>query len=221
MTVKFTKPDELFNKEMGTSAGGIVEKAYVREGRRGQVRLGHERDGQRAVQADELEVGQRDRARGQPGYWDPNLQPKVQKVTLKFITDTSTITSALLSGEIDGAYEVPPTSIPALKSAPNGKLYFGPSLSVSEIAISNPKGPMGNPQLRKALSMAIDRPGHRREGLQRRGRRQQDPHAADGLGPRGDRRLQAGVRRAARPDSPTSTAPSRSSPARRAPTSRW
>ena len=81
----------------------------------------------------------------------------MQKVTLKFITDTSTLTSALLSGEIDGAYEVPPTSIPALKSASDGKVYFGPSLSLSEIAISNPKGPMGNPTIRGALSMAIDR----------------------------------------------------------------
>ena len=80
-----------------------------------------------------------------PDYWDPNLRPKVQKVTLKFITDTSTLTSALLSGEIDGAYEVPPTSIPALKSASIGKLYFGPSLSVSEVAISNPNGPYGKP----------------------------------------------------------------------------
>ena len=31
VTVTFSKPDELFNKEMSTSGGGIVEKAYVQK----------------------------------------------------------------------------------------------------------------------------------------------------------------------------------------------
>ena len=41
------------------------------------------------------------------------------------------MTSALLSGELDGAYEAPASAIPALQGASDvgGKLYFGPSLS--------------------------------------------------------------------------------------------
>jgi peptide/nickel transport system substrate-binding protein len=158
MTVKFAKPDELFNKEMGTDAGGIVEKAYVQKVGEAKYGSGTNVMGSGPFKLVSWKSGSEIVLEANPGYWDPNLQPKVQKVTLKFIVDTSTITNALLSGEIDGAYEVPPTSIPALKSTSNGKLYFGPSLSVSEIAISNTKGPMGNPQLRKALAMAINRP---------------------------------------------------------------
>ena len=67
------------------------------------------------------------------------------------------MTSALLSGELDGAYEISPTSIPAFANSTTGKVYLGPSLAMSEIAISNPDGPMGNPQLRAALAMALDR----------------------------------------------------------------
>ena len=78
-------------------------------------------------------------------------------MNVKFIVDSSTLTSALLSGQIDGAYEVPATSIPELKTASNGKLYFGPGLTVSEIVPTGQPGPMSNPQLRPALSMAIDR----------------------------------------------------------------
>ncbi len=158
MTVKFAKPDELFNKEMGTDAGGIVEKAYVQKVGEAKYGSGANVMGSGPYKLVSWKSGSEIVLEANPGYWDPNLQPKVQKVTLKFIVDTSTITNALLSGEIDGAYEVPPTSIPPLKSTSNGKLYFGPSLSVSEIAISNNKGPMGNPQLRKALAMAINRP---------------------------------------------------------------
>jgi peptide/nickel transport system substrate-binding protein len=81
----------------------------------------------------------------------------VQTVVLKFIVDSSTLTSALLSGQIDGAYEVPATSVPELKSAATGKLYFGPGLTVSEVVPTGQPGPMANPELRRALSMALDR----------------------------------------------------------------
>ena len=157
VTVKFSQPDELFNKEMGTSGGGIVEKAYVEKVGPAKYGSGMNVMGSGPYELASWKPGSEIVLKANSAYWDPALAPKVANVTLKFITDTSTITSALLSGELDGAYEVPPTSIPALKSAPDGKLYFGPSLSVSEILISDPKGPMGNPTLRQALSMAIDR----------------------------------------------------------------
>jgi peptide/nickel transport system substrate-binding protein len=157
VTVKFSKPDELFNKEMGTSAGGIVQKAYVEKVGADKYGSGTKVMGSGPYELQSWKPGSEIALAANTGYWDPALTPKVANVTLKFITDTSTITSALLSGELDGAYEVPPTSIPALRSSSSGKLYFGPSLSVSEIIISNPDGPMGDPKLRAALSAAIDR----------------------------------------------------------------
>ena len=90
-------------------------------------------------------------------YWDPNLKPKVQAVTLEFLTDTGTINSALMSGEIDGLYEVPMATIPALREATYGKLYYGPSLITTAIVPVNPDSPIGNANIRKALSLAIDR----------------------------------------------------------------
>jgi peptide/nickel transport system substrate-binding protein len=157
VTVHFTKPDELFNKEMTTDAGGIVEKAYVEKVGEAKYGSGMDVMGSGPYELKSWVSGSDIVLEANPHYWDPSLQPKVQQVTIKFVTDTSTLTSALLSGEIDGAYEVPPTTIPALKSAPDGKLYFGPGLSVTELAISNPKGPLGNPAIRGALSMALDR----------------------------------------------------------------
>ena len=75
---------------------------------------------------------------------------------MSFIVETSTVTSAILSGEIDGAYGLPATGISALNSAP-GTVYYGPSLDVTEVVVANGKGPLGDPDVRTALSMSLDR----------------------------------------------------------------
>jgi peptide/nickel transport system substrate-binding protein len=157
VTIKFSNPDELLLKELATSGGGIVEKSYVEKVGDKKYGAGMNVMGSGPYKITSWKSGSEITLEAVPGYWDPSLQPKIQKVALKFITDTSTMTSALLSGELDGAYEISPTSIPAFANSTTGKVYLGPSLAISEIAISNPDGPMGNPQLRTALAMALDR----------------------------------------------------------------
>ena len=157
-----------------------------------------------------------------PDYWDPNLQPKVQKVTLKFITDTSTITSALLSGEIDGAYEVPPTSIPALKSALDRQALLRPQpLGLRDRHLEH-RGPDGQSPAAQGPRRwpSTGRPSSRRCSTGRPSLNKTltpptawDPEAHQTSTSRRTTRCPA--------TSPTSRAPSRSSPARRAPTSRW
>ena len=157
VTVRFSVPDELFNKEMATSGGGgIVKKDYVEE-------VGHEAYGAGTTvmgsgpyKVVEWRPGDQITLEANPDYWDPNLVPKVAKVNLTFISETSTITSAILSGEIDGSYEVPATSVPALEGAP-GTVYFGPSLTAVSVMAAHADGLAGDPDVRKALSMAIDR----------------------------------------------------------------
>ena len=158
VTVRFSKPDEMLLKELGTSAGGIVEKAYVQKV--GEMKYG---SGMNVMGSGPYELvswvsGSEMVLQANNNYWDPSLRPKVQTIRVKFFTDTSTITNGLLSGEIDGAYIVPPPSIPELSAASNGKLYFGPSLMVHEVCFAKPTGLLGeNPAVRRALSMAMDR----------------------------------------------------------------
>jgi peptide/nickel transport system substrate-binding protein len=47
--------------------------------------------------------------------------------------------------------------IPSLREADYGKLYYGPSLITTAIVPVNPDSPIGNVNIRKALSLAIDR----------------------------------------------------------------
>jgi peptide/nickel transport system substrate-binding protein len=54
-------------------------------------------------------------------------------------------------------YETPMAAIPALREATTGKLYYGPSLITTAVVPVNPDSPIGNANIRKALSLAIDR----------------------------------------------------------------
>ncbi len=157
VTVTFKQPDELFNKEMATIAGGITEKAYcqAKGSSFGSAKGGVMYTGPYMLKS--WSPGNQIVLQKNPNYWDAAYTPKVQTVTVKFIVDTSTLTSSLLSGEIDGAYEVPSTAVPALKTASSGKVFFGPGLTVTEMVPTEEPGPMSNPQLRAALGMAIDR----------------------------------------------------------------
>jgi peptide/nickel transport system substrate-binding protein len=154
VTVKFVAPTELFAKSVGATV--IVEKAFV-EAAGADYGSGTNIMGSGPYKLVSWTSGANIELEANQEYWDLNLRPKVQAVTIEFLTDTSTITSALMSGEIDGLYEVPLATVPALQDATNGKLYYGPSLITAAIVPVNPDSPMGNANIRKALSMAIDR----------------------------------------------------------------
>jgi peptide/nickel transport system substrate-binding protein len=96
-------------------------------------------------------------------YWGGTAKSK--SVTFLFITDPSSETNALLTGEADGAYLVPPDSYAKLEASHAGSLYFGQSLTTVNVDIDNLKGPLGNIKVREALSLALDRAGFVKTGL--------------------------------------------------------
>jgi peptide/nickel transport system substrate-binding protein len=157
VTVSFSKPDELFVKEMATIAGSVAEKAYmVKKGKTYGTAAG----GVMCTGPYELKQwspGNDIVLQANPHYWDPTYTAKIKTITVKFIVNSSTLTSALLSGEVSGAYGVPATSYPELEKASSGTLYFGPSLSITELAVTSTTGPIGNVKIRQALSLALDR----------------------------------------------------------------
>ncbi|MGH9020513.1 MAG: ABC transporter substrate-binding protein [Acidimicrobiales bacterium] len=157
VTVTLSKPDELFVKEMATIAGAIAEKSYMAA--KGKA-YGTAAGGVMCSGPYELtkwNPGNDIVLTANPHYWDPAYTAKIHTVTVKFIVNSSTLTSALLSGEISGAYGVPAGSYPELKTANDGTLYFGPSLTITELAPTSTTGPIGNVKVREALSLALNR----------------------------------------------------------------
>ncbi len=87
--------------------------------------------------------------------------------------DPNTRVNAWQDGEVDGGWIVPSNAYAQLKNGGPGTLYFGLNTTVVSEIVSNLKGPLGDPKVRKALLMAIDREGIIKAG--EAGRRARSP----------------------------------------------
>lgn len=157
VTVALKRPDALFNRMMATAAGAIGEAAYIKS--HGKT-YGTAKGGVMCTGPFKL-------ASWQPGtkitlarndaYWDPQLKAKAATVVFNFITDESTITSALTSGGLDGSFEVSPASISQLKSSGTGSLTLGAGTQFFAFRQTERKGILNDQRIRQALSLALDR----------------------------------------------------------------
>jgi peptide/nickel transport system substrate-binding protein len=157
VTVLFKRPDELFNQEMATVAGAVAEKSYLIAKGKSYGTAGGGVMCSGPFELVKWNSGTDIILKRNPHYWDPKYEPRASTVTLDFITNSSTVASALLSGQLDGTFEVPPSAFPELEQSSSGKLYFGPSLAVEELQTPWPHGPMASPVIRQALSLALNR----------------------------------------------------------------
>ena len=87
-------------------------------------------------------------------YW--NGEPKLDKITVRTISDGDTLTMALQSGEINAAYGMPYASYPLFEndnylftSTPTSRVFFAAMNYESEITC--------DPAVRKAIAMGIDK----------------------------------------------------------------
>jgi len=162
VTVRLKQPDSQFNQYMATAAGVVAGERGVRAAGdgygtsgsldcTGPYRLGTWVKGQ-SIELDRF-----------GGYW--GTPAKSAKVVFDFITDPSALTNALLTGQADGGYLIPPQSYTRLRSSGVGTLYFGQGLTTVNVNITSLKGPLGDLRVRQALSLALDRTGFVSTGL--------------------------------------------------------
>lgn len=101
-----------------------------------------------------------------PTWWDKN-QSNADRVEFNVIASAPTRVAALLSGEMDMIYSVPPQDMARIKAAPNLKIIQSPelrtiylafNLSRNELKTSDVKGknPWRDVRVREAVGLAID-----------------------------------------------------------------
>lgn len=88
-------------------------------------------------------------------YWDAE-NVTMEKVTLRYILDTSTALTAYESGEVDGIRNIPSSDYARLK-AENAGIQSVPNYGTVYYDINCEKEPYNNPLVRKALNLAVDR----------------------------------------------------------------
>ncbi|MBS0642873.1 MAG: ABC transporter substrate-binding protein, partial [Proteobacteria bacterium] len=103
-----------------------------------------------------------------PNWWDKPVG-NADRVELNVISSAPTRVAALLSGEVDMIYSVPPQDIARIKQSENLKvlqtpelrtIFLGMNQSRAELPSSDVKGknPFKDQRVRKAISLAIDEP---------------------------------------------------------------
>ncbi len=151
--VKLTQPDVAFNKFMATAGGTIVEQAFVEE--QGD-KFGSSDGGLMCTGPFVLKnwtPGDSITVERNENYWDTENLAKTKEIKFEFVTDGSALTSALESGELDGAYEVPLS----MESSDAGTLYLGQSTQFIANSFTTRPGPVQDVRIREALSLALDR----------------------------------------------------------------
>ncbi|GGF19250.1 ABC transporter substrate-binding protein [Subtercola lobariae] len=156
VTVKLNAPDYLFNQELASYAGVVVEKKFYDEHGTdvGTPTVGVMCTG--PYQYDTWTQGQSITLTRYDNYWNKSLTPKVKELDFTFLTDDAAITSGLLSGQIDGTYSPPIAGEAQLKASSVGKYYEGPAPLAVNLVVANPNGALSNANVRKALELAID-----------------------------------------------------------------
>ncbi len=91
-----------------------------------------------------------------PGYWD---QARIKLATVRFriIENSTSLISAVLSGQVDYAFRLDPKDAPALKANPKLRVALEPSTAYNEIALNPSVPPLDNTKVRQALNMSVDR----------------------------------------------------------------
>ncbi|NGN66613.1 ABC transporter substrate-binding protein [Streptomyces sp. A7024] len=157
VTLRTKGHDQTLPKALSSSVGAVSKAAYVKKAGAaygtakgglmctGPYKLGSWKSGAG------LNLERND------AYWDPELKPKAARIAFKFITNSDTLTGALLSGEVDGTYELPPSSAKALGKSAKGAIHLGPSTQNVLLIPGHAKSPAADRRLLDALSQVIDR----------------------------------------------------------------
>ena len=158
VTVTFKKPDSLFLFEMATFVGMVQEKRFAEHA---GTKLGSAAGKIMCSGPYELTSwapGTGMTLTANPHYWNPADRAHAHTIHIEFTTDSTSIAQALIAGQLDGAYEISPATIPRLQNASSGKLIFGaPSQLYLTLNVVNPTGPLASLDVRKALFMTINR----------------------------------------------------------------
>ncbi|MFD5648703.1 ABC transporter substrate-binding protein [Streptomyces sp. NPDC127039] len=157
VTLRTKSYDRSLTKMLATSFGAVNQKAYTQKAgpAYGTAKGGLMCTG--PYKLDSWKSGGGITLAANDTYWDAKLKPKAAGIDFKFITNSNTLTSALLSGEVDGTYELPPSSATALAKAENGAVHLGPSTQNVLLIPGSADSPAADRRLLDALSFAIDR----------------------------------------------------------------
>jgi peptide/nickel transport system substrate-binding protein len=160
VTINLKQPDYLLLGELSSTPGFITEKAYTNN--QGTGTYGTHDGGVMCTGAFKYKAwktgGALQMVRND-NYWDTSAPQMVKELDIVGAPDEANLTESLKTGEIDATYAGAMSTLDELKAASNLNVLTGPSYATSDLILNKPSGTLGNPLVRQALSLAIDRQG--------------------------------------------------------------
>jgi peptide/nickel transport system substrate-binding protein len=159
VTIKLKQPDYWLEGELASIPGIVIEKSFAeKEGKNYGTPAGSIMcTGAYKLKSWTPGVGVV--AVRNPHYWNPAVHPLIGQITLKGVPDAASLTAGLLTGAIQGDYGVGLPTLDQLRSSSSVKVYQGPGWSSDVFIITSLKGVLGNLNVRRALSLALNRQG--------------------------------------------------------------
>ncbi len=157
VTITLKQPDYWLEGELASIPGIVIEKSFAeKEGRNYGTPAGSIMC-TGAYMLKSWTPGAGLVAVRNPHYWNPSVRPLAGQITLKPVPDAASVTAGLLTGAIQGDYAVGLPTLDQLKDSSSVKVYQGPGWSTDLFAITSLNGVLGNLNVRRALSLGLNR----------------------------------------------------------------
>ncbi|TMC90362.1 MAG: ABC transporter substrate-binding protein [Chloroflexi bacterium] len=159
VTITMKQADYWFPPEMASIPGMIVEKKFTQAQGSNYGTPAGKIMGTGAFKFQSFTPGVAVVVVRNDSYWNSAVKPLVREIDIKGAPNDASLTSALLTGGINGVYAQSLTTLDQLKGNKAVTLTYGPGWYTDAFIVSDLKGALGDVRVRQALSLALDRKG--------------------------------------------------------------
>lgn len=162
VTVKLKQPDASWQYVPATPAGQIVSKKNVEEQGDNFGKPNGTVIGAGPYKIESWTSGSQIVLTRNDNYWDKSADLPIKTVNYKIITDENALALSARTGQVDLVINPTNDLIKQYQSGNNLKINVSPSLNNVLISFNTKKAPFDDPEVRKAVSYAIDAEGIRK-----------------------------------------------------------
>ena len=160
VTITLKQPDYWLENELSSSAGVVIEKSFAeKEGKNYGTPAGSIMcTGAYMLKSWTPGVGVV--AIRNPHYWNRSVHPLVGQITIKGVSSIAAVTAGLETGPIQGDFlNSQISTLAQLEHSNTVRVYQGPGWTTDALAVASRKGVLGSLDVRRALSLALNRQG--------------------------------------------------------------